>query len=215
MLPAGWQRGSRLKALNYTEMTYLVTVVLAGVIGWMFLQRRQVLPMDSESQQNAPELQPNPVALQTEVKQARTQAQERLEKMAGATIRLKGVPQPIAQPAHAETGEQMLGTRSMQGRWLRICLEVTVPHEGTEWWPLGLNVDSPQLAQQRNAATDVSLDDLATLVGLFIECHLEDPSLNDKSLRGSGQVNLVAYFPEAFRDYQICYYGLEMLRLEL
>ena len=171
--------------------------------------------MDSESPQSGPELQPNPVGLQTQVKPARTQAQERLEKMAGATIRLMEVPQPIAQPAHAETGEHMLGTRSMKGRWLRIRLEVTVPDQGTEWWPLGLNVDSPQLAQQRDAATDVSLDDLATLVGLFIECHLEDPSQNKKSLKGSGQVNLVAYVPEFVRDCQVRYYGVEMVRLEL
>jgi hypothetical protein len=71
------------------------------------------------------------------------------------------------------------------------------------------------LAQQRDAATDVSLDDLAALVGLFVECHLEDPSLNQKSLRGSGQVNLVAYFPEDLRDYKISYYGLEVVRLQL
>lgn len=78
--------------------------------------RRPRVPTDSESQQNTPELQPNPVALKTVVKRARTEAQERLEKMVGATFRVKGEPQTITQPAHAETGERMLGTRSMQGR---------------------------------------------------------------------------------------------------
>ena len=195
-------------------MTNVVAVVLVCVFGWIYLRRPRV-PTDSESPQSTPEVQPNPVALKTVVKRARTEAQERLDNMVGATFRVKGEPHTITQPAHAETGERMLGTRSMQGQWLRICVEVEAPDQSTEWWPLGLNVDSPQLAQQRDAATDVSLDDLAALVGLFIECHLEDPSLNQKSLRGSGQVNLAAYFPEDLRDYKISYYGLEVVRLQL
>lgn len=96
-------------------MTNVVAVVLVCVFGWIYLRRPRV-PTDSESQQNTPELQPNPVALKTVVKRARTEAQERLEKMVGATFRVKGEPQTITQPAHAETGERMLGTRSMQGR---------------------------------------------------------------------------------------------------
>lgn len=190
--------------------TVAFAAVVGGTVLWVAVRYRGVAQMLRSTQASLDEFK-----ARMEVRRA--QCNEREAKMVGGTVTLVGQPKPVPEPAQAETGDARPGTQAMEGRWLRFCLEVNPPDGLTEWWPDGLDLESPQLEQLSEAALEElerqnadTFDEQMNVMMLFTECHLEDSSLNEKPLKGRHRVYLVAYIPEALREYRIRYYNADM-----
>lgn len=174
-------------------------LVLTGLGLWWWSRRRRP--------RTTPRHRPQPARSHTDLASLKALGQKRIADMQGARFELlsrteTAPPSPPSFPG---------ASRSLAGRWWKLCLKVSPADARVRWWPCGITVENPEFLKERDAQFP---GPPGQVLHLQLQAWVEGHSLQS-SLTGPQTVEVVAYIPEVCQSLEIGYYGQPFLALSL